>query len=115
MAMGIRVITNRGPGNVVTERRPMRFLSLDGGGMRGLYTAAVLNELCCRFAPQHTVGARFDLGKQFDGIVGVSTGSIIAAGLALGLAPLDMVRFYRDWGPRIFSNPIPNFESMSGI
>ncbi len=60
-------------------------------------------------------GARFDLGRRFDGIVGVSTGAILAAGLASGLSPNEVLEFYRAWGPRVFANPVPDFQSISGF
>ena len=59
--------------------KPYRVLSLDGGGMRGLYTASLLNTLSDRF------GNQLDVGKGFDLIVGTSTGSILAAGLVAGI------------------------------
>jgi predicted acylesterase/phospholipase RssA len=107
------VLTNVQPGSKDPGARPIRFLSLDGGGMRGHYTAAVLDQLCRRFSDENRDGAHFDLGAQFDGVVGVSTGSIIAAGLALGVSPLEVVEFYRSWGPKIFADPVPDFDSMS--
>ncbi len=112
--MTIDVLTNVKPGSTAGGARPVRFLSLDGGGMRGHYTAAALDFLCGRFAPENKDGARFDLGRQFDGIVGASTGAIIAAGLAAGKSPIEILEFYRKWGPQIFSNPIPDFEKMKG-
>lgn len=112
--MPIDILTNVKPGAPDAGARPIRFLSLDGGGMRGHYTAAALDFLCGRFASENKDGARFDLGRQFDGIVGASTGAIIAAGLAAGKSPIEIVEFYRKWGPQIFSNPIPDFEKMRG-
>jgi predicted acylesterase/phospholipase RssA len=50
---------------------PCRVLSLDGGGAKGFYTLGVLREIEA-------------LWQSFDLIFGTSTGSIIAALLALG-------------------------------
>jgi len=48
--------------------KPYKVLSLDGGGMRGLYTASVLQSLVNRFSdPNHKVDK--DIGKGFDLIV----------------------------------------------
>jgi uncharacterized protein len=77
-------------------RPPERFqiLSLDGGGYRGIYSAAVLAAI------------EQDLGKPildyFDLVVGTSTGGLIALGLGAGLRPRDIVDFYSTWGPQIF-------------
>jgi patatin-like phospholipase/acyl hydrolase len=75
---------------------PKRFqiLSLDGGGIKGLFSAAVL------------ASVEADLGvcvtDHFDLIAGTSTGGIIALGLGLGLRPREIVRFYVEEGPAIF-------------
>jgi uncharacterized protein len=95
------------------ERQPLRVLALDGGGMRGHYTACVLEELCRRCSTSNRNGALFDLGARFDAVVGVSTGAILAAGLTVGLAPSELASFYRQHGPNIFSNEVPDFERMS--
>ena len=58
-----------------TARPPFRVLCLDGGGMRGLYTAAYL---CCvseGFSKKRGVG-ELDLGLGFNLIAGTSTGAI---------------------------------------
>lgn len=77
---------------------PKRFqiLALDGGGLRGIFSAAVL------------AGLEEDLGisivDHFDLITGTSTGGIIALGLGLGLSPRQMVEFYVEAGPTVFRN-----------
>ncbi|MCV7116400.1 patatin-like phospholipase family protein [Mycobacterium nebraskense] len=75
---------------------PGRFqiLSLDGGGLRGMYTAAVLARL------EEDLGIR--IVDHFDLIAGTSTGGIIALGLGLGMTPRDILEFYVAHGPRIF-------------
>lgn len=62
--------------------RPYRILSLDGGGALGVFTLGVLSEL------EKMIGS--PLWKRVDLIYGTSTGSIIAALLALG-HPVDHV------------------------
>jgi len=78
---------------------PNRFqiLSLDGGGVRGLYTASLLASL--------ELGLPGRVVDHFDLIAGTSTGGIIALGLAFGKSPEELVAFYRDDGPRIFPRP----------
>jgi patatin-like phospholipase/acyl hydrolase len=73
-----------------------QILSLDGGGIRGLYSAAVLAKL----EEKHSV----NIVDHFDLITATSTGGIIALGLGLRMLPRELVRFYVDAGPRIFSN-----------
>lgn len=55
------------------QEKPYRVLTIDGGGMRGLYSATVLDTLSRRFACQ-TDSEQLDIGKGFDLIVGTSTG-----------------------------------------
>jgi patatin-like phospholipase/acyl hydrolase len=75
---------------------PKRFqiLSLDGGGIKGLFSAAVLANI------EEDLGVR--TADHFDLIAGTSTGGIIALGLGLGLRPREIVRFYVEEGPAIF-------------
>jgi uncharacterized protein len=89
--------------------KPFRVLSLDGGGIRGLYTAALLQQLTVRIA-RLTPGApeeRLDLGEKFDLIAGTSTGSIIAVALAAGVPTEEVVEMYRRESARIFQSPMP--------
>ncbi len=68
-------------------------LSLDGGGIRGLISAAILERL-----DERTVGWRTGV----DLYAGTSTGGIIALGLAAGHSPTDLVDMYLKAGPAIF-------------
>lgn len=95
------------PSQLPDNPTPFRVLSLDGGGMRGLYTATLLQQLSARFSDQKA-GAELDIGKGFDLIVGTSTGGILATGLTYGLSVSKIVELYRNVGPKIFVNPQPS-------
>ncbi len=69
-------------------------LSLDGGGLKGLFTACFLAEWEQRAG--RPVSAAFDL------IAGTSTGGIIALALGAGFPAARIVEFYRKHGPSIF-------------
>jgi uncharacterized protein len=71
-----------------------QILSLDGGGLRGMFTAAVLAHL------EEDHGIR--VADHFDLIAGTSTGGVIALGLGLGMSPRQILEFYIEHGPRIF-------------
>jgi uncharacterized protein len=86
--------------------RPFRVLSLDGGGVRGLYTATLLDTLVRRISRERGVES-LDLGKSFDLIAGTSTGGIIACGLASGLSCNSIAELYVRLGPLVFSDPMP--------
>src|ERR1051325_5533597 len=93
---------------LITEQpKPFRVLSLDGGGMRGLYTATVLDTLAHHFASRRSVKA-LDIGKGFDLIVGTSTGGILATALAHGQPLVRVMDLYRVEGLKIFTDPMPD-------
>jgi uncharacterized protein len=69
-----------------TDREDFRILSLDGGGAKGIYTLGILREV--------EALAKRSLCEEFDLIYGTSTGSIIAALLALGRSVDDITGTY---------------------
>lgn len=71
-----------------------RILALDGGGLKGAFTAAVL----ATWERQ----TRLRIVEHFDLIAGTSTGGILAIGLGLGLSAQTMLQFYKERGPVIF-------------
>lgn len=72
-------------------------LSLDGGGSRGLFTAALLAAI------EEDLGV--SVTDHFDLVAGTSTGGIVAIALGLGLKPREIVEFYVKYSPVIFDNP----------
>ena len=74
-----------------------QILSLDGGGIRGIFSAAVLAAI--------EEDLRVKVIDHFDMIAGTSTGGIIAVALGLGLTPKQIVDFYLQEGKLIFANP----------
>ena len=64
-------------------------LSLDGGGIRGLVTAAILTRL----------------DVQPDLICGTSTGGLLGLMLSRGSAPATILEAYREYAPMIFRRP----------
>lgn len=95
--------------NSASSTKPFRVLSLDGGGVRGLYTASLLHQLCVRFSQMNKSPSqsRLDLGARFDLVAGTSTGSIIAMALAAGVPLEDVVGLYRGKAGDIFSGRMP--------
>jgi len=94
--------------------RPLRVLSLDGGGMRGVYAATYLGELAEAFArKRHT--APLDVGKGFDLIVGTSSGGVVACALAAGVPLREVVALYREHGAAIFPMKLPTGFGFSLI
>ena len=98
--------------------KPYRVLSLDGGGMRGIYTAAFLERLVAQHAAR-TNGPPLDLGLGFDLITGTSTGAIVGAAAAIGVPMTEIVTLYRDHGAKIFPHRIDGklsaiFRALTG-
>lgn len=90
-----------------TPEEPFRVLAIDGGGIRGLYTAQLLHSLADHFGKQ---GAKdtFNVGRRFGLIAGTSTGGILACGLAAAKTTGELVRLYEKIGPSLFVNPMPD-------
>jgi len=76
--------------------RRFRILSIDGGGIKGLFPATVLAELERRYLGGKSVARFFDL------IAGTSTGGILALGLGAGLTALDLADLYARRGADVF-------------
>ena len=84
-----------------------RVLSIDGGGMRGYYSAAYLQELS-QLAKDRFGQNNFDISTKFHLIVGTSTGAIVGAGLLAGLTPNQIMSFYENDGEKIFPKQLPS-------
>ena len=84
-----------------------RVLCLDGGGMRGLYTAAYLSCVGEAFERKRNC-AELDIGAAFNLIVGTSTGAIIGTALATGISPNRIVALYKEHGRAIFPQKLPD-------
>lgn len=82
-----------------SEGQPYRILALDGGGVKGAFTAGVL----ARWEEKTGLST----ATQFDLIAGTSTGGILALGLALGIEAKVITEFYEKSGSEIF--PMTNF------
>ena len=92
--------------NTEKTSRVFRVLCIEGGGMRGVYSAAYLEVLVNRYKGIREVGD-LDLGKGFDLICGTSTGAILACALAWGVSLEKVVDLYRKKGPSIFPVKVP--------
>jgi patatin-like phospholipase/acyl hydrolase len=94
---------------------PYRLLALDGGGIRGLITLAVLVRLE-ELLSKAWGGPNFRLCQFFDCIGGTSTGAIIATGLARGMSAKELLSFYKDFGRAVFTkrNLFERWKSLYG-
>ena len=72
-----------------------RILSIDGGGVRGIFPAYVLKQL------SDTLDAQ-SLRDVFELVIGTSTGGIIAAAVAQDIPLQRVVELYEQEAPAIF-------------
>lgn len=80
---------------------PKKILSLDGGGIKGALTLGFLKRFEELLKEKH--GPDYRMCDYFDLMGGTSTGSIIAAGLSIGLSIDDLRDKYFELGDRVFS------------
>lgn len=73
-----------------------RILCIDGGGIRGTISATLLSKI------EETKLNGSPIFNTFDMFAGTSTGSIIAAGLALEMSAKDILGIYQTRGRTIF-------------
>ena len=78
-----------------------KLLAIDGGGIRGVLSLEVLQHIE-NLLKTKSGRADFRLADYFDYIAGTSTGSIIAAGLSIGMSVADILSFYREAGAQMF-------------
>lgn len=71
-----------------------RILSLDGGGIKGVFPIAFLSAI--------EEELKEPIGGYFDLIAGTSTGGVIALGLGLGFAAKELLAFYEDLAGQVF-------------
>jgi len=74
-----------------------RVLSIDGGGIRGIVTAVMMQRLAARAGLEGFL-------DQIDLITGTSTGGLLALGIAHGLDLEEIRGFYELDGPKIFDD-----------
>lgn len=98
------MFTDRRANSLATKRlrqpwptgKPFKILTLDGGGIKGIYAAELLRRCEQSMAKGQQVASYFDM------IAGTSTGGIIALGLGLKIPTDDIYAFYQADGREIF-------------
>lgn len=75
-----------------------KILSIDGGGIRGVYSAVILKEIENKF--------NIKLYEHFDLVAGTSTGSILAAAIATNIPLSEVIDLYKNEGAKIFDSRI---------
>lgn len=93
--------------NKLKPKKEFKILSIDGGGIKGVFPAMFLanleNELKQKGVEKWQVYQNFDL------ICGTSTGGILALALSLGIPAQEIHKMYLDNASNIFGNKKPFF------
>jgi uncharacterized protein len=84
------------------DGEPKRILALDGGGLRGILTLAILQRIETILRERHGDSPDFRLCHYFDLVAGTSTGAIIAATVSLGWSVEQIRAKYMELGSRVF-------------
>jgi len=87
------------------KENTFKILSIDGGGIKGLYSATILKEFEKHF--------KCNISDQFDMICGTSTGGILALALSLKIPAEKICEFYIEEGKNIF--PGGRYFNLCGI
>lgn len=82
------------PSYDTSESQTFKVLSIDGGGIKGLYSARILEHFEDRF--------KCHIADYFDLICGTSTGGLIALGLSLNIPVALLSNLYYRRGKQIF-------------
>jgi len=80
--------------------KTIRILEIDGGGIRGIFSAQFMKLFCAQ-------AGIVNIWQAFDIIVGTSIGGISALGYAKGLTPDDILELLISKGPDIFTYKVP--------
>ncbi|WP_276571433.1 patatin-like phospholipase family protein [Vibrio parahaemolyticus] len=97
----------------------IRVLSLNGGGVRGLFTISVLAELE-RILEESSSEKTIKIGDYFDLITGTSIGGLLALGLAEGKSARELKDVFYSKGDKIFpqykwfNNPLKKIKKAFG-
>lgn len=74
-----------------------RILSIDGGGIRGIYTAVIIDRIV-KEVP--------DLLDQSAFFAGTSTGAMLAMGLAYGIPPVETIELFRAFAKEVLEGSL---------
>ena len=92
--------------HLAKDGAPKRILALDGGGLRGILSLAMLQGIEDILRQRHAGDPDFRLCHYFDLIAGTSTGAIVAATLALGWTVEEVREKYMQLGAAVFTKSL---------
>ena len=84
------------------SEKKFKILSIDGGGIRGIFPAMYLANIEKELKLKGSLN--WQIYQNFDLICGTSTGGILAIALSLGIPAIELVSLYYDNADKIFGN-----------
>ncbi len=84
----------------MSEEKPFKILSIDGGGIRGVFPAMFLSKFEANL--RNKGYNNWQVYHHFDLICGTSTGGILAIALALGIPAQELYNLYLEKAKEIF-------------
>lgn len=91
----------------VPSSQTFKVLSIDGGGIKGLYSARILEHFELKF--------NCHIADYFDLICGTSTGGLIALALSLKIPVVDISNLYYNQGKKIFPQQNSFFGKLKQV
>lgn len=85
------------------EKKTFKILSIDGGGIKGLYSSTIIEHLEQKY--------NCSVSDYFDMLCGTSTGGLIALALSLKIPAKEISKLYSEEGSKIF----PKMGKFKGI
>jgi uncharacterized protein len=92
------------------SNKPFKILSIDGGGIRGVFPAKMLTDLEAKLKADGK--ENWQIYQNFDLICGTSTGGILAIALALGIPAKELHELYLEKANVIFGNKKGFFKQL---
>lgn len=103
------ILNKRRVPNTWPSNKEFRILSIDGGGIKGIFPACFLEKIESSFLKGNSITDYFDL------ICGTSTGGIIALGLGAGLKASQLSKLYIEKGNDIFPYKYRCFKKLQQL
>ena len=101
------ILTKKRVPNQWPQNQSFRILSIDGGGIKGIFPSCFLEKLESQYLKEQSIVNYFDL------ICGTSTGGIIALGLGAGMTASEISKLYIEKGGNIFQTKYRNLKKWT--
>lgn len=98
----------------MSDKKIFKILSIDGGGIKGLYSARILQQFENSLQIENN-NPNLRIVDYFDLVCGTSTGGLIALAISLKKSMEKVCKFYEDHGNKIFPSPNSRFRKFKQV